>query len=794
MTYGRHPYGGVGYAGADVADISQADTQTALSIEVAFTTGALETPVWEDITADVRSWDTSRGRRRELERFQPGRATIVLSNLSRQYDSAYADGPHFGNLRPMRRVRIRETFNGVTYPVFDGFVDRWHLDYPGMGHDATATITATDAMKVVARTDLPKSVYAQAVLDSGAQTYWRLDEGIDGLAEGVVVNAGLGGVAKDGAYTGSPGVGAQGLVVADPGKSMTVFDTNVFDGATLQGATISNTALNLLTPATTRVFTVEAWVRMLEGSNEAVSSVTGVLCRVSEEGTNNIHSSILYRDDGTGAERRFEFSVLNSAGSNVYGVRTPDGSVIPGQIHHVVAVVESGGQMAIYLDGTRYTDATGFTAGSLSGITVSTTGRITVGYDGTSSAGAVDNFGGDIDDISFYEGIALAQADVTAHYLAGTAPWQDDLGGARADRILDMVDWPEDLRELDTGLTALQSAVLDTPALEHLQKIGETEFGLLFIDRAGRVRFIDRHGVFARLPAVEVYGDDVGVREFRPDDGDDNIRNRSRISRLNGAVRTSTDATSVDEFGRFDYTLDGLLHRTEQYSQDYANLITGEYHEPRRRITALSLGPPIPGEEDVVIPAMLGRELGDAILVSNQPEAGGDPFTQTCVIEGIEHKSQPGGDRTTRFILSPEFTAREWEDTMQIGYAQVTANQGSITTTADLTSLTATVTVGADRYIRVTGHVRSFSSTLADDRVLFHIREGSTTLGSILLPSDPGGGNAGSGGQVVWVGDSPSAGSHTYKLSAESADGGTVTMNAAATFPAFILVEDIGPA
>lgn len=129
----------------------------------------------------------------------------------------------------------------------------------------------------------------------------------------------------------------------------------------------------------------------------------------------------------------------------------------------------------------------------------------------------------------------------------------------------------------------------------------------------------------------------------------------------------------------------------------------------------------------------------------------------------------------------------------KLGVASVTADQGSITSITDLTSLSVTVTVGTSRQIKITGQVRSFSSTTADDRVIFSIRESSTTLNQVLLLSDPGGGNAGSGGVVQWT-LSPSAGSHTYKLSAESADGGTVTMNASSTFPAFILVEDIGTA
>ncbi len=126
-----------------------------------------------------------------------------------------------------------------------------------------------------------------------------------------------------------------------------------------------------------------------------------------------------------------------------------------------------------------------------------------------------------------------------------------------------------------------------------------------------------------------------------------------------------------------------------------------------------------------------------------------------------------------------------------LGYAEVTANQGSITTLADLTSLTATVTVGTDRRIRVVGFIGVAVDTVSDTTATLHIRESSTSLQ--LARNRPVGNTRQAVLQAVWVG-APSAGSHTYKLSLEREVGtGTLTMHAASTNPCFILVEDIGP-
>lgn len=183
---------------------------------------------------------------------------------------------------------------------------------------------------------------------------------------------------------------------------------------------------------------------------------------------------------------------------------------------------------------------------------------------------------------------------------------------------------------------------------------------------------------------------------------------------------------------------------------------------------------------------------GACALVVDVPTAGAHTYKLRAVSDGTV--TMTATSVRPAFILVEDITGiatTERGASSTLGYAEVTANQGSITTPAtDLTGLSVTVVVPDGRRIKVTGQIRGVASSVNDDRALFHVRESTTTLNSVVLATDPAGGNTGMGGQVLWVG-SPSAGSHTYKLSMESADSGTLTMNAAATFPAFILVEDI---
>lgn len=127
-----------------------------------------------------------------------------------------------------------------------------------------------------------------------------------------------------------------------------------------------------------------------------------------------------------------------------------------------------------------------------------------------------------------------------------------------------------------------------------------------------------------------------------------------------------------------------------------------------------------------------------------------------------------------------------------VGYAQVTASQTGITTEVDLTGLTTTATVGANRRVRISAQVL-FNSSVAADRIGLEIKDGA---GSYLMQ-----------GRVIVAAASlnftfatsvvivPASGTHIFKLAAVRTNGtGTVQMVASASFPAFILVEDLGAA
>ena len=124
-----------------------------------------------------------------------------------------------------------------------------------------------------------------------------------------------------------------------------------------------------------------------------------------------------------------------------------------------------------------------------------------------------------------------------------------------------------------------------------------------------------------------------------------------------------------------------------------------------------------------------------------------------------------------------------------LGYAPVTANQTGITTAVDITNATTTVTVVAGRRLRISAEVGWFSS-VADDVGRLTIMQDGAAIQTRSWPQRPAGWGITAMASVVIQ---PSAGSHIYKLQfARDTGTGTITIQAGATNPTYILVEDIG--
>jgi hypothetical protein len=133
----------------------------------------------------------------------------------------------------------------------------------------------------------------------------------------------------------------------------------------------------------------------------------------------------------------------------------------------------------------------------------------------------------------------LAQISTVTGATAG------DLSGTRVNEILDEIDWPQSMRDVDAGLTTLQADPGTTrTALQALTTATESEYGALYVDATGSFRIPrSEHvtvGSIAGTPTV--FADDgTGIDYFDAAWilNDVLIFNKATITRLGGTAQVA---------------------------------------------------------------------------------------------------------------------------------------------------------------------------------------------------------------------------------------------------------------
>lgn len=93
-----------------------------------------------DVTARVREFNITRGKSRELDRYDAGEAVIEFNNLDRAFDPTYEDSPYAGQILPKREVQI----SSGDIVQFRGFIDDWNLEYTTDGQAISIAVASDD--------------------------------------------------------------------------------------------------------------------------------------------------------------------------------------------------------------------------------------------------------------------------------------------------------------------------------------------------------------------------------------------------------------------------------------------------------------------------------------------------------------------------------------------------------------------------------------------------------------------------------------------------------------------------
>ena len=246
----------------------------------------------------------------------------------------------------------------------------------------------------------------------------------------------------------------------------------------------------------------------------------------------------------------------------------------------------------------------------------------------------------------------LAGSAITT--VAGASAGQ--LSGARVDALLDAVEWPVSLRNIDTGQSTLQADPgTSRNVLEALQTVENSEFGGIFMDGESRVNFVDRDSLITR-PATSIYsfnddGTDISYNNAVVAFDDTTLINDVTVTRSGGTAQNVFDQPSIDKYFLHSGNRTGILVQTDSEALNQAKGILATRKDPEVRIDSIQLN-----LYDDVNPnkplAGVDIDLLDGITVT-KTMPGSSSVTQPSLVNAIHHDITKSSWMTTLFTSEP---------------------------------------------------------------------------------------------------------------------------------------------
>jgi hypothetical protein len=255
--------------------------------------------------------------------------------------------------------------------------------------------------------------------------------------------------------------------------------------------------------------------------------------------------------------------------------------------------------------------------------------------------------------ISAVDAFRLAQNAQISTVTGATA---GNLSGTRINQILDQIDWPESMRDVDPGLTTMQ-ADPGTPrtSLAAMQTVTTSEYGAFYVDAAGSFVFQDRSVTTESIAGTPTVFNDNGTEipyanaVWRLDDT--LVYNQASVTRSGGTAQVALNAASIAKYFVHSYNQQNLLMETDAVALDYAQAYVASRAETSIRCDAIELDLYFP-DYSAGITAALSLDYFDPVTITtNQP--GASTLTKTLQVFGVRHYVTPNTWRTTFTTLEP---------------------------------------------------------------------------------------------------------------------------------------------
>ena len=220
-----------------------------------------------------------------------------------------------------------------------------------------------------------------------------------------------------------------------------------------------------------------------------------------------------------------------------------------------------------------------------------------------------------------------------------------DLTGTRINQILDQINWPATMRDIDAGLTTCQTDPgTSRTSLGAMQTVETTEYGALYVSASGSFVFQDRQVTSASVAATPtVFADDgsgIDYYDAKWNLSDILVYNQANITATGLAMQTATNAASIAQYFAHTYIASGLLMQDTATALNYAQAYVASRAQTAIRCDQLTLDL-YTANYDLGIKAALGLDFFDPVSIqTSQP--GNTSISKTEQIFGVAMDITPG--------------------------------------------------------------------------------------------------------------------------------------------------------
>ena len=235
-----------------------------------------------------------------------------------------------------------------------------------------------------------------------------------------------------------------------------------------------------------------------------------------------------------------------------------------------------------------------------------------------------------------------------------------DLSGTRINQILDQIDWPSSMRDVDAGLTTLQNDPgTARTSLNAMQTVATTEYGALYVNEDGEFVFQDRSVTAGSIGGTVTTFNDNGTgiayanAIWRLDDT--LIFNSATVSRSGGTPQTAINQPSIDKYFIHSYNIQDLLMQTDAIALDYAQAYVASRAETSIRCDGIELDLYTENYNSGILAALTLDFFDPIRVVTTQP--GGSTLDKTLQIFGVANTITPNSFRVFFTTLEPVIDA-----------------------------------------------------------------------------------------------------------------------------------------